>query len=252
MGSIRRMCRDPFLPAPLSKLNLAHRNPLRLGSRPRHEHRRLGEVALLVRTWFVDRGLHSLPKVSGSKGLQVYVPLNTPSSYEITQPIARRVAEDLERSRPKRIISRMARADRAGKVFIDWSQNAAHKTTVSVYSLRAKSEQPLVSMPISWEEVESALSDSTPEGLVFTPEEAVSRVNRVGDLFAPALNEKQTLPKELLRELGLAETEPPRQSRGPSQSQPRSSNSLPTLCRAAPARAAANCSLFIADGKGSS
>jgi hypothetical protein len=165
-------------------------------------------VALLVRTWFADRGLDCFPKVSGSKGMQVYVPLNTPSSYEVTQPLARRVAEDLERSRPKQIISRMSRADRAGKVFIDWSQNAAHKTTVSVYSLRAKREQPFVSMPISWKEIESALSDSKPEALVFTPEEAVKRDNRVGDLFAPVLNEEQTLPKELLRELGLAETEP--------------------------------------------
>jgi ATP-dependent DNA ligase len=81
-------------------------------------------------------------------------------------------------------------------------------TTVSVYSVRAKSERPLVSMPISWKEVESAVADSKPEHLVFTPEEAVKRVNRVGDLFAPVLNEKQTLPKELLHELGLAETEP--------------------------------------------
>jgi hypothetical protein len=114
-------------------------------------------------------------------------------------------------------------------VFVDWSQNAPHKTTVSVYSVRAKSERPLVSMPISWEEVGSALSGGQPEDLVFTPEEAVRRVNRVGDLFAPVLNEKQTLPKELLRELGLANIEPrtvavtiPEQQQLP-YSQPRSS-----------------------------
>jgi bifunctional non-homologous end joining protein LigD len=157
------------------------------------------------------------------------VPLNTPTSYAITQPIAKQVAEDLEKRHPEQIISRMARADRAGKVFIDWSQNAVHKTTVSVYSVRAKSERPLVSMPLSWSEVESALSDSKPERLVFTPEEAVKRVNRVGDLFAPVLNEKQTLPKELLRELGLPETKPrtvavtvPEQQQ-PAHSLPRSS-----------------------------
>jgi bifunctional non-homologous end joining protein LigD len=116
------------------------------------------EVAVLVKQWFSERGLKSFRKVSGSKGIQVYVPLNTPTSYAITQPLARRVAEDLERERPKQIISRMARSERGGKVFVDWSQNAEHKTTVSAYSVRAKREQPFVSMPISWTELESALA----------------------------------------------------------------------------------------------
>jgi hypothetical protein len=132
-------------------------------------------------------------------------------------------------------------------VFIDWGQNAAHKTTISVYSVRAKSERPLVSMPISWKEVESAVSDSKPEHLVFTPEEAVKRVNRVGDLFAPVLHEKQTLPKELLHELGLAETKPRTVAVSiPEQQEPR--YSLPRSS----ARAAANCSSFIAQRRASS
>jgi bifunctional non-homologous end joining protein LigD len=101
------------------------------------------EVALLVNGWFEKRGLRRFPKVSGSKGLQVYVPLNIPTSYAVTQPLARRAAEELERERPTRIISRVARAERAGKVFIDWSQNAKHKTTVWAYSLRAKRGKPL-------------------------------------------------------------------------------------------------------------
>ena len=158
---------------------------------------------MLVRDWFAGHKLKSWAKVSGSKGIQVYVPLNTPTSYEVTQPIAKHVAEELERQHPDTIISRMARAERAGKVFIDWSQNAEHKTTVAVYSVRAKHTHPYVSMPITWEEVEAAAVTGQVDELIFSPEAAIGRVERHGDLFAPVLSEVQELPPKLLRSLKL-------------------------------------------------
>jgi bifunctional non-homologous end joining protein LigD len=160
-------------------------------------------VALEIHDWFERRKLQSFAKVSGSKGLQVYVPLNTPSSYASTQALSRRVAEELERRHPSAVISRMARAERAGKVFIDWSQNAEYKTTVSVYSIRAKHEEPFVSMPVTWSEVERVVSKRRSENLMFTPAEAIARVREVGDLFAPVLTLKQSPPESLSAELGL-------------------------------------------------
>ncbi|HKR27924.1 MAG TPA: non-homologous end-joining DNA ligase [Acidobacteriaceae bacterium] len=160
-------------------------------------------VALLVREWLSERGLESLAKASGSKGLQVYVPLNTPTSYAITHAVARRLAEDLERERPEQIISRMGRAERRGKVFIDWSQNMEHKTTVAVYSVRAKREEPFVSMPLQWEEVEHAAKARDAAGLSFSPEAAIRRVQKVGDLFAPLLTLEQTIPRVVPDELGI-------------------------------------------------
>jgi len=160
-------------------------------------------VALEIRTWFDRYKLRCFPKVSGSKGLQVYVPLNTPSSYAITQALSRRVAEELERRNRNAVISRMARADRVGKVFVDWSQNAEHKTTVSVYSVRAKQEEPFVSMPITWREVETAVKKRDIRPLLFSPADAIARTKQVGDLFAPVLTLEQNIPEILYAELGL-------------------------------------------------
>src|SRR5207245_2723411 len=109
------------------------------------------EVGLLLRGLFDSLRLACYAKTSGSKGLQVYVPLNTPGvSYEDTKPFARAVAELLERERPERIVSNMKKSLRTGKVLVDWSQNDPHKTTVCVYSLRAK-ERPTASTPVTWE-----------------------------------------------------------------------------------------------------
>lgn len=160
-------------------------------------------VALLVQAWLRERGLESWAKTSGSKGLQVYVPLNTSTTYVITHPLARRLAEELEREHPRQIISRMGRAERAGKVFIDWSQNMEHKTTVAAYSVRAKREEPFVSMPLRWEEVQAAGSHGT-DDLFFSPQAAIRRVKRMGDLFAPVLTLEQTISREVLRELRIA------------------------------------------------
>ncbi len=157
-------------------------------------------IALRLRDVFTALRLKSFAKVSGSKGIQVYVPLNTAVSYEMTQPFARTVAELLERERPELIVAEMSKNLRVGKVFIDWSQNADHKTTVGVYSLRAKRDRPFVSMPVKWNEIERARASGKADALYFTPEEALKRLGKMGDLFAPVLKLKQKLPQVFGRE----------------------------------------------------
>ncbi len=147
------------------------------------------EVALLLRETFGDLGLECFAKTSGSKGMQVYLPLNTPVTYEETKPFAQALAQLLEKQHPKLVVSSMKRSLREGKVFIDWSQNSFHKTTVAVYSLRAR-ERPTVSTPVAWEEIE----DSSAE-LVFEASDVVERIDELGDLFEPVLTLKQQLPE---------------------------------------------------------
>ena len=109
-------------------------------------------VGLLLEGMFRGLGLESFPKTSGSKGLQVYVPLNSPTTYDVTKGFAKAVAELLEREEPELVVSRQTKTLRRGKVLVDWSQNDEHKTTVNVYSLRAR-ERPTVSTPLTWDEV---------------------------------------------------------------------------------------------------
>ena len=158
------------------------------------------EVAFLVRDLLKKLRLKCFPKVSGSKGIQIYAPLNTGTTYSATQPFARALAQLLEKKHPDQIVADMPKNLRIGKVFIDWSQNADHKTTIGVYSLRAKRARPYVSMPVRWEELTKAVKQSRPDLLEFEPEEALMRVKRVGDLFASVLKLKQKLPKEFARE----------------------------------------------------
>jgi bifunctional non-homologous end joining protein LigD len=146
-----------------------------------------------VRELFEEIGLESFAKTSGSKGLQVYVPLNTEVTYDDTKPFARAVAELLEKQHPKQVVSRMTKTLRKGKVLVDWSQNDEHKTTVSVYSLRAR-ERPTVSTPVSWDEVEYGAKKRAKRRLEFDSEAALARVEEHGDLFAPTLALKQELP----------------------------------------------------------
>ena len=150
-------------------------------------------VGLWVRDLFEGLGLESYAKTSGSKGLQVYVPLNVETSYDETKPFSRAVAELLEKQHPKQVISRMTKSLRPGKVLVDWSQNDEHKTTVNVYSLRAK-ERPTVSTPVDWDEVQACLRKRKAELLTFTSDEVLTRVEERGDLFAPVLTLKQELP----------------------------------------------------------
>ena len=151
------------------------------------------QVGLWVRAVFARLGLECFPKTSGSKGLQVYVPLNTAVTYDDTKPFAHELARLLERAYPDQIVSEMKKALRVGKVFVDWSQNDQYKTTVCVYSLRAK-ERPTVSTPVSWAEVEHCLKQEDPELLVFEANQVVDRATKMGDLFEPVLKLKQKLP----------------------------------------------------------
>jgi bifunctional non-homologous end joining protein LigD len=146
-------------------------------------------VAELVRELLDADGLSALPKTSGSKGLQLYVPLRPERPWRDVHQYARRLAERLEREHPRLVVSNMRKALRGGKVLVDWSQNNAAKTTVVVYSLRAR-ERPTVSTPVSWREVESC---RRPEELVFLSGDVLERVERLGDLFAPALRPEHSL-----------------------------------------------------------
>jgi bifunctional non-homologous end joining protein LigD len=151
------------------------------------------EVALLLKRFFDQFDLQSFPKTSGSKGLQVYIPLNTKASYDATKTFARALAERLESENPESVTSKMQKKLRQGKVFVDWSQNDEHKTTVSVYSLRAK-EHPTVSTPVSWKEVADTAKKGDTDLLTFEAGEVLRRVKRKGDLFAAVLTLKQRLP----------------------------------------------------------
>jgi bifunctional non-homologous end joining protein LigD len=152
------------------------------------------QVGLWVRRVFAELGLEACAKTSGSKGLQVYVPLNTPVSYDQTKPFAHELARLLERTYPDAVVSDMKKALRVGKVFVDWSQNDDHKTTIGVYSLRAK-ERPTVSTPVTWQEVEECWRKQDPDLLVFTSDQVLDRVEQSGDLFEPVLRLRQKLPQ---------------------------------------------------------
>ncbi|HRE81838.1 MAG TPA: non-homologous end-joining DNA ligase [Opitutaceae bacterium] len=152
-------------------------------------------VAFYVKAILDELGLEGFPKVSGSKGLQLYVPLNTPVTYAATSAFAKAVAELLEQQHPDLVISTMDKQQRRNKVLIDWSQNSASKTTVAVYSMRGKRERPYVSMPVTWKELTRLLRDKKKAAFDFSPSEAVKRIKRRGDLFAPVLTLKQKLPK---------------------------------------------------------
>jgi bifunctional non-homologous end joining protein LigD len=158
-------------------------------------------VAFLLRDLLGKFDLQLFPKVSGSKGLQVYVPLNTTVTYSVTAPFAKAIADLLAEQHPDLIVSDMKKALRIKKVFIDWSQNNISKTTAGVYSLRAATTKPFASMPVTWEELEAAVAKGKPADLFFGMDAALARVENVGDLFSPMLSIKQKLPAKILREL---------------------------------------------------
>src|SRR5664280_331621 len=166
------------------------------------------QVGLWLRDIFAHFGLESFAKTSGSKGLKLYVPLNTPVTYDQTKHFAHELARLLERQHPEQVVSDMKKALRTGKVLVDWSQNDDHKTTVNVYSLRAK-DRPTVSTPVSWEEVEQCLQKADPNLLVFTSDQVLERVKKRDDLFEPVLKLKQRLPPlQKLQALDGSQTSP--------------------------------------------
>src|SRR5215469_2346339 len=152
------------------------------------------QVGLWIREIFAAFGMEAFPKTSGSKGLQIYVPLNTPVTYDQTKPFAKTIAQLLETNYPDRVVSDMKKSLRSNKVFVDWSQNDNYKTTVCVYSLRAK-DQPTVSTPVTWEEVQNCLQQENPELLAFLSDQVLDRVDKMGVLFGPVLKLKQKLPE---------------------------------------------------------
>ena len=151
-------------------------------------------VALRLRELFGSFDIECFPKTSGSKGLQVYVPLNGTATYEQTKPFAQAVARVLERQTPDEVISKMKKDLRKGKVFVDWSQNDRAKTTVAVYSLRAR-EQPTASTPLKWDEVEATAESGDSDAIRFEAGAVLERIDEHGDLFAPVLELEQELPE---------------------------------------------------------
>jgi bifunctional non-homologous end joining protein LigD len=150
-------------------------------------------VALWLRAILDNFGLEAYAKTSGSKGLQVYVPLNSRTTYGQTKPFAHELAKLLVVQHPDLVVSDMKKTLRVGKVLVDWSQNDQHKTTVCVYSLRAR-ERPTVSTPVTWEELERAHRKQDLGLLVFEPGQVIERYQIMGDLFGPVLTVKQRLP----------------------------------------------------------
>ena len=175
------------------------------------------QVGLWVRDIFEHFGLQSFAKTSGSKGLQIYVPLNTKTSYDETKPFAHAIARLLEQEHPDLVISDMKKTLRTNKIFVDWSQNDQHKTTISVYSLRAR-EHPTVSTPVAWEEVETALKKKNANLLVFESKDVLARVEKMGDLFAQVQTLKQKLPNLSGLAAASTEEEPTEEKRSPKKS----------------------------------
>jgi bifunctional non-homologous end joining protein LigD len=151
------------------------------------------QVALLLRAILDRLSLPSWIKTSGSKGLQVYVPVAASTGYERTRTFAHLMARIVEQSHPDLVVTRQERAARPGKVLIDWSQNAASKTTICVYSLRPW-DTPSVSTPVTWDEIDAALSTGDPASLRFGPDAVLDRVSSQGDLMAPVLDAGPALP----------------------------------------------------------
>lgn len=176
------------------------------------------QVGLWLRDIFEHFGLKSFPKTSGSKGLQIYVPLNTPTDYDATKSLAHGLARLLETEHRNLVVSDMKKQLRVGKVLVDWSQNDEHKTTIGVYSLRAR-ENPTVSTPVTWEEVEKCLAKKDPKLLVFKSDDVLARVEKMGDLFEPVLKLKQKLPRlpglEKGEGLTIAAEAAPKKTRSP-------------------------------------
>jgi len=153
------------------------------------------QVGLWLRDLLAQMKLKSFAKTSGSKGLQIYVPLNTAVTYDQTKRLSHGLAQHLEHEHADLVTSNMSKAIRKGKVFVDWSQNDEHKTTICVYSLRAR-EEPTVSTPVTWEEVVNCLKKKNADKLKFRSDKVLTRVEKLGDLFEPVEKLKQKLPKK--------------------------------------------------------
>src|SRR5438270_11214404 len=155
-------------------------------------------IGMMLRDVFLEHGLESCAKTSGSKGLQLYVPINTAVDYNQTKVVSKGLAQLFEERHPDLVVHKQLKELRKGRVLIDWSQNDQYKTTVNVYSLRARA-RPTVSTPVTWAEVEKCLKAKDPSLLVFDSEQVLKRVEKHGDLFAPVIKKKQKVPQSLLQ-----------------------------------------------------
>ncbi len=158
-------------------------------------------VGMMLRDLFAEHGLECCAKTSGSKGLQLYVPLNTKVTYVETKVVSKGLAQLFEESHPDLVVHKQLKELRTGRVLIDWSQNDQYKTTVNVYSLRARA-RPTVSTPVSWDEVAKCLKVGDPGLLVFDSVQVLARVAKQGDLFEPVIKKKQKLPRSLVEATG--------------------------------------------------
>jgi bifunctional non-homologous end joining protein LigD len=154
------------------------------------------QIAIELRDVLARLSLESFVKTSGGKGIHLIIPLNTKTTFDDTKEFARAVAQLMERRMPDRVVSKMSKSLRHGRVFVDWSQNDSHKTTAAVYSLRAR-ERPTVSTPVTWKELESAVSREDKSALTFEADEVLDRVVSKGDLFEPVLRLRQKLPASM-------------------------------------------------------
>jgi len=152
------------------------------------------EIALVLHDMLLGVGLDSVVKTTGSKGVQVYVPLNTPVTFEQTKTFSRTVAELMAARMHDRVVARVEKRLRTGKVLVDWGQNDRHKSTVAPYSLRAKLARPTVSLPIAWSDLTAVVDAGSIDALLPGPQDALDRVSDAGDLFAPVLSQAQRLP----------------------------------------------------------
>jgi bifunctional non-homologous end joining protein LigD len=193
------------------------------------------QVGIWLRAIFQHFKLESFPKTSGSKGLQIYIPLNTKTSYDETKPFAHALARLLENEHRDLVVSDMKKAIRVNKVLVDWSQNDEHKTTISVYSLRAR-ERPTVSTPVTWEEVERTLKKKDASLLVFESQQVLRRTEKMGDLFTPLLKLRQELPK--LSQIGEAEVPRPASGLEMAAQGRRSATKPPTASKSVPPKRA--------------
>jgi bifunctional non-homologous end joining protein LigD len=195
---------------------------------PGVDARGCGKVAFLLKDHLDALGLESFVKVSGSKGVQMHVPLNTPCTYEDTKQVSKGLAFALAREFPDQVTALMRKELRQGKVFIDWSQNDEHKTTVCVYSLRG-TERPQVAAPITWDELQEAIDKDDLSLLRFSPQRALERVEEMGDLFADVETMKQKLPRDLP---AAKETPPEKEARPPAAKPPKAAKRAATKARA--------------------
>ncbi len=166
------------------------------------------EIALKLRRLLTELDLEVFAKTSGGKGLHLMVPIQG-ATFAQTKACARDMAQAMAAHEPRRVTATMARSERTGKVFIDWSQNDHGKTTACAYTLRARS-MPIVSAPVSWSELEAALTPGAFAALAFSPRDVLDRAASLGDPAAPVLTLKQRLPARWSRQRGPAAAAIPR------------------------------------------